>query len=82
MFTWRDIRKKKIISSDYFNNIINLIDNNILYKYLRNNNIILYFTLHHLLEKHINIFKQKYENNKYIHYIIKKKFQNVFQQLV
>ena len=70
MFTWRDIQKKKIISSDYFNNIINLIDNNLLYKYLRKNNIILYFTLHHLLEKYINKFKQKYENNKYVHYII------------
>lgn len=69
MFTWRDIRKKKIISSDYFKNIINLIDNNILYKYLEKNNIILYFTLHHLLEKYINKYKKKYENNKYIHYI-------------
>ena len=70
MFTWREIRKNKKISSEYFKNIIHLIDNNILYKFLENNNVILYFTLHHLLDKYINKYKQKYKKNKYIHYII------------
>ena len=69
MFTWRDIRKKKKISSDYFKNIINLIENRILYEFLEKNNIILYFTLHHLLKDYIDIYKQKYKNNKYIQYI-------------
>ena len=70
MFTWRDIRKKKKISSDYFKNIINLIENRILYEFLEKNNIVLYFTLHHLLKDYIDIYKQKYKNNKYIQYII------------
>jgi CDP-glycerol glycerophosphotransferase (TagB/SpsB family) len=70
MFTWRDIKKKKKISSDYFKNIINLIENRILYEFLEKNNIILYFTLHHLLNHYIDIYKQKYKNRKYIQYII------------
>jgi CDP-glycerol glycerophosphotransferase (TagB/SpsB family) len=76
MFTWRDLKKKKTISSDYFKNIIDLIENSILCKCLEKNNIILYFTLHHLLENYINKYKKKYKDSKYIHYITDKDISN------
>ena len=72
MFTWRDIKKKKSISSYYFKNIINLIENKRLYKELEKNNILLYFTFHHLLNKYINIYKQKYKNDVYINFLDEK----------
>ena len=61
MFTWRKIKKDKNISIDYFKNIINLINNEELYFYLKSNSIILYFTLHHKLNNYKNYFiKKKY----------------------
>ena len=69
MFTWRDLKKKKSISSHYFKNIINLIENNKLYKVLMETKTVLYFSIHHLLDKSINKYKKKYENNSYIKFI-------------
>ena len=65
MFTWRKIKKGKNISIDYFKNIWNLINNAKLYLYLKKNKIILYFTLHHKLNK----YKNKFNKNKYLHFI-------------
>lgn len=69
MFTWRDLKKKKAISSFYFKNIIYIIESQILYKLLEEKNIILYFSFHHLVDKYINKYKKKYENNNYIRFI-------------
>ena len=69
MFTWRDLKYKKIISPYYFKNIINLIDNDKLYNEIIGNNITVYFSIHHLLNKYIYKIKQKYENNRYIKFI-------------
>ncbi len=70
MFTWRNILKKKQISSDYIKNIIKLINNKILNKEAKNNNITIYFIIHRLIyEKYINIFIQKFKKNKNIELI-------------
>ena len=53
MFTWRKLKKKKKISRYYFKNILNLLTNLILNEALIKNKIILYFTLHHRLNKYI-----------------------------
>ena len=65
MFTWRMMRKKKTISPYYLKNIIYLINNDKLKKALNNNNITLYFTLHHMI---IN-YKKKIKINKLIRFI-------------
>ena len=65
MFTWRELRKNKEISTFYFNNIWNLLGNDRLEREIKKNNITLYFTLHHKL----NNYKNKLKLNKYIHYI-------------
>ena len=69
MFTWRKIKRYQTISKYYFKNIINLLENQLLYNILKENNIILYFNIHHLLYKYIYKYKQKYKNNNYIYYI-------------
>ena len=69
MFTWRELKYKKLISPYYFKNIINLIDNDNLYNELINKNITIYFSIHHLLEKYIYKIKKKYKNNRYIQFI-------------
>ena len=69
MFTWRDFKRKKSIRSYYFHNIINLIENRKLYNLLAKTKTILYFSIHHLLDKYINKYKKKYENNNYINFI-------------
>ena len=65
MFTWRKIKKGKNISFYYLKNIKNLINNEKLHQYLRNKKILLYFTLHHKLNKYKTIFKK----NKYLNFI-------------
>ena len=66
MFTWREIIKNKRISPYYFKNIMNLILNQKLNEELNNNNITLYFALHHK----INVkYKYKFENINYIKFI-------------
>ena len=62
MFTWRDIKKKKFISHYYFENLFNLINNNSLKIALKNNNVRLYFALHHRL----NNYKYKFINTSFI----------------
>ena len=51
MFTWRDLKKYKTISTYYFKNIMNLLKNSELYKNLELYNTTLYFTLHHNIDK-------------------------------
>ena len=68
MFTWRDLKKdnnQSHISQLYFKNIIELINNNALNIILEDNNITLYFCLHHMLEK----YKLFFNINKNIKYI-------------
>ena len=75
MFTWRDIKKNKEISSFYIKNIVNILNNNRLYKELEKKNITLYFTVHR------NI-KNKYYNN-YMRVIRKYKLiENIEQNLI
>ena len=65
MFTWRHVKKYKLLSKLYFENIINLISNEKLNYELNNKNIKVYFTLHHKLMN----YKNKFKNNKYIQFI-------------
>lgn len=66
MFTWRNLKDNKYkISSFYFKGIIELINNDLLNKQLKKNNIIFYFTLHHNFKK----YKKKIKINKPIKYI-------------
>ena len=68
MFTWRDLKKENNqshISQFYFKNIIELINNYALNIILKNNNITLYFCLHHMLEKYKSLFSIN-KNIKYI----------------
>ena len=69
MFTWRDLKRHKVISIHYFKNILSIIQDNILNKALEDNNIILYFSFHHLLNNYINNYKTKLEINHNIHII-------------
>ena len=65
MFTWRQFKNKKYLSSYYFRNIFNLINNKKLNLNLKNKNISLYFSLHHKLNSFINIFIK----NRNIHFL-------------
>ena len=61
LFTWRDINKNKKISNDYFKNIFKLINDKLLNNALKENNITLYYTLHHKINYYNieNISKDK-----------------------
>ena len=48
-FTWRDLLKRAKISSYYFKNILNIINNKLLIKKLKDNKITMYCSLHHML---------------------------------
>jgi CDP-glycerol glycerophosphotransferase (TagB/SpsB family) len=65
MFTWRNLRRNKGISNFYFQNIFKLINDKMLNDILKQNNIILYFTLHHKL----NQFKERFLFNNNIKFI-------------
>ena len=68
MFTWRDLNQNNNnshISQYYFKNIIKLINNLDLNIILKENNITLYFCLHHMMEK----YKLLFNINKNIKYI-------------
>ena len=65
MFTWRELKIKQKISKYYFKNILNLINNKKLNFILNNNNIILYYSLHHMIEE----YKFLFNHNKIIKYI-------------
>ena len=73
MFTWRLIKKGKLISNLYFKNILNLINNKNLNYILKKKNIIIYFTLHHKLKTYSN----KFRNNKYIQFINETKISQI-----
>ena len=76
MFTWRKIKEGMNISPYYLNNTFNLLSNKYLNKKLKNNNISLFFTFHHMLKKiDSNIFK----NLKNYEYIIKVPQSSIFQ---
>ena len=59
MFTWRNLRIGKNISSHYFNNIFKLLNSFRLRKILNQNNIKLYISLHHNLLNKQNLIKGK-----------------------
>ena len=65
MFTWRQININQKISKYYLKNIFRLINNPKLNKILSKNNIIFYYSLHHMIEKYQKIFKL----NKIVSYI-------------
>ena len=69
MFTWRDLKKNKSISKYYFTNIFKLINNKMLRKIIKQNNITLFFSLHHNMIEYKYLFKE----NKYIQYINQEK---------
>ena len=75
MFTWRVFKNDKQICSDYFGNIIKLINNDILNESLKINNITLYFSLHH---KILN-YKNKFKINKNIKYINENEISNILK---
>ena len=57
MFTWRELKKKKHISSMYFNNILKLLNNRDLNDVLTRKGIVLYLSLHHNLIKKRKLIK-------------------------
>ena len=70
MFTWRDIKNNKKISSYYIRNITNLLKNDLLNEIMKKKKIILYFSLHRYntykyYDKYIKIL----EKNKFMKYI-------------
>ena len=71
MFTWRKLQKNKKISKYYFKNILALLTDIVLNKALNKNKIILYFTLHHRLNKYIKKILNKLNqlNQKYVKFI-------------
>ena len=67
-FTWRNwknITNKVNISSYYFNNIFELMNNDILKYEMKKNNITLYFSLHHMFER----YRKKLNVNLHIKFI-------------
>ena len=70
MFTWRNIKPKKDISSYYIENIITLLTNTNLTEILNKNNISLYFTFHrYIIDKYKIKYIETISKNKYIKYI-------------
>lgn len=65
MFTWRKMKKGKNISSLYYDNIYNLLNNTILNDYFDKNNVKFYFCFHHAL-KDKKIIPLENENIKFI----------------
>ena len=71
MFTWRVLKKFIKVSSNYINNILNLLNNEQLNNILLKKNLILYFSLHHEFLKYEKNFKN-IKTNKNIIYIKEK----------
>ena len=76
MFTWRCINFNETISFDYIKNIEKLLNNEILIKKLKDNNIILYYTLHHQFLK----YKEVLQLNNYIKYIEENQISNILSK--
>ena len=68
LFTWRDIKKNKEISCDYFKNLNNILHNKILIEALNKKNCLLYFTVHHKIKEY-NKYKKKFSKNQNIKFI-------------
>ena len=66
MFTWRDLKSRRKISSHYIQNILDLINNDKLINNLSKHDLILYFALHHRLVQFKNKFPIINNNAKYI----------------
>ena len=70
MFTWRYVKKNHTVSPDYIKNIINLLCNDKLNKYLIKYNIILYFSLHrYVYRKYKKIFEKIVKTKKNVKFI-------------
>ena len=69
MFTWRDLNQNKSISTFYFKNILDLLNNQKLIHILKINNFTLFFSLHHMIEK----YKLLFYMNKIIKYVNQEK---------
>ena len=77
MFTWRQLKKNKAISEDYFNNIRSLITNKLLIKTIIDNNITLYFCFHHQLK----INKLNFNYNVNVKFIKENEISNVLSKV-
>jgi hypothetical protein len=70
MFTWRNIKLRKDISSYYIKNIISLLTNSKLEENLNKNNITLYFTFHrYIIDRYKIQYFEMIQKKKYINYI-------------
>ena len=78
MFTWREIKKGKTISSYYFKNIIDLIKNVSLNKELYKTNTTLYFTFHHKIKYN---YKDIIKTNKYVQYVIQNEISDCLKKV-
>ena len=76
MFTWRNININQTISFDYIANIEKLINNEILIKILKDNHIILYYTLHHQFLK----YKEFFQLNNYPIFVNEKQISNILSK--
>lgn len=59
MFTWRKFREGKDISSNYFKNILELVNNQLLTEILYQRNITFYLSLHHNLLNKESMFQSQ-----------------------
>ena len=70
MFTWRDMKKNKKISSYYINNIKELLNHIILNNKIKEKKIIIYFSFHrYIIDNYFNIFRSFFNKHKQINYI-------------
>ena len=70
MFTWRDIKNNRKISSYYIKNITNLLKNHLLNKIIKKKKILLYFSLHRYnTDKYYNKFMKILNKNIFMKYI-------------
>ena len=75
LFTWREVKEKKSISPYYFENINLLFQNKNIKKSLEENNIILYFSLHHKIKSY-NKYRVLFKKYKHLKYIDENKISN------
>ena len=76
MFTWRNLAKNGRISNDYFKNIFNLLQNNLLIEEIQKNNVTVFFAFHHRQYK----YKSKIMNYKHIKVISENQISNILSK--
>ena len=77
MFSWRNINKDFEISNYYFANITKLLTNEKLNNKIKENNIIIYFTIHGLIiNKYRNTYKSLIYYNENIKFIEQNEIAN------